>query len=269
MIDRLAILSANAIEITNASRLRVACSNIGNAEHTFDVRTLIAKPDGHLVESFDQITVISLAIGNQLFINLTAGHLISVTVATSETSIDRGLLYTLVELIRGTVVDATSRLMLTSGYVTSSKAVNYPLTPFEDSLTGYGQITSQIWGGAGAGIEAQFTFSSFEQSRFVAGQILLTTSADVAVRTVTLSGDNADGNLWTVAARTTQIASLTRQYILWAGPNLPNDVGTIIYLPIPTRDIERGTTYTTATTNIQAADAFTAGILTRKQNLIL
>ena len=269
-LETRALLSANAIPITKDSRLRLQVSNVDTAAHTVNIRTLFVTDDGQIHESFDTLLCNAGAIGTAINIGLTKGFLISVTVGTVEASVDRGLLYAVINLVRGAVIDASSVLMLTSGYVTSGKSVNYPLSPFEDSLTGIGQSFRLAGAVMGAGNDTRFTFPAFEQSEFCFGQITFTTSAAVAVRTVNWNYNDLAGNtFYNVTPRTTQAASLVRDYIFWTGPNMPLDTGSQIYVPIPNTLIQRNSRLQSNVTNIQVADDFSAGNVWRKPLIIL
>lgn len=252
------LLSSNAIPITRGSKLRIQGWNPIGAQEIFNIRTLIEDISGNIIEGFDQLAVPTASSTANKLLSLTDGRLISVTISSTNATANRGSFYAIAELIRGDVIDASSRLLLAAGYLDASHSVNYPLGTIDDMNSGDGVINALGSNTPAAGAEIQFATSTTIRIKLRGGKFRLVTSAAVATRTVAFAGSRNSVDIFRVTARTTQLASLTRDYWLWIGENMPADVGQDIYLPIPNDLDSDQISLTTATTNIQAGDQFSA-----------
>lgn len=256
MTESRTLLTSNAIPLDRGFRLRLSFVNTKDDPQPVAVRYLIESPDGSVLDSYEEFNVPGNTTPSEFFTYVTNGQLVSATVTPVTDPIVFGELFCKIDLVRGQVVDGSSVIPLTAGYIDSSAALNYPLSPFADSYESNGATRLLLPTPPAAGAEISTTASDFLDYEILSGSFRLVTSAAVAVRTVTLTTTSASGVVSVVQARTTQLASQTRFYRLWTGPNLPTDVGSQIYLPVNNVGPWNELTFQTTTANIDVADQF-------------
>jgi hypothetical protein len=264
-MENQSLITAHAIPITKDDRLYISFAVGGPGNYSITIRTLIELPNGLIVPGFEQHIASGGGQTTSKQIPLTLGKLLEVNVWTPDLNVARGQIFAEIILQRGLIFTIANTYQLTCGYIETSHAINYPLTPPESDSSGRGGSIILTPTNPAPGAELNAAFNGYTRAQITAMTFTLTTSAAVAVRTVNLLVSLSGITYLNVIARTTQIASLVRSYQVWTGPNLPADFGNIIYLPLPSDIDATGLAITTTTTNIQAADQFSAINLMTKQ----
>jgi hypothetical protein len=257
-MDTSTLFSSNAIPVSRANRLliRVWTKFAGPVPIIVRVRQLT--PSNEFIETYETFSAFGATYPTPKTLDLTDNRLISVATFTTQTNVVRGELFASIILQSGDLATDEQLTPLTTGYLTSGGVLNYPLSIPEGALNGNGSPEFDVVADPGPGTTVDWNAPVNTQTNVLGGTVDFTTDATVAIRTVFAQFGMGGAYTVQVPSRTTQIAALTKTYILWAGPNMPNDNTSFLYIPVPENCIGRSNTITINATNKVPGDEFAA-----------
>lgn len=228
---------------------------------TFDMQVSgrLQQPGGD-VTPFQQRVAVSA--GQQLVatrLDLGEGYLLSLTLRGTSSSPLWTQTFVTVSIERGRSADAIPAQVLVAGYLNKSLPLGWPEGGELREITAHGFIRSVTNVAPAAGAEWSIVLGAGARQRWRSIRFSLTTSVAVATRRVHVIVDDGANILLDLAANDTQLASLTRNYNCpWDGfQRAAQD--SEIYIPLPPELIMvAGFRVRSSTTNLQAADAFSA-----------
>lgn len=261
------LLTSNAIPVDVSNELRIDVWTFLPTAQQLYVRYLIEQPDGQLIDSLESFTAQYSNFPTTKRFPLAANRLISVMVWSDTAALQYGQMFTRIGVQTGNVNDIQFNTILTSGYIAGGRAIHFPNQQPESSDQGRGTARDYAITDPAAGAEISNGINADLTVKIIGGSFLLVADANAANRTVAFSYQTDANELARVTSRTVQTAGQTRNYILWHGPNIPADIGTYIYLPMPDDWTGNELQFFTVTANIQAGDQFTGFFLRTKQLL--
>lgn len=188
--------------------------------------------------------------------DVPAGELISLTIKTNTTNIQRGMSFLRANIIYSG--DESEALGLCAKYITTDSPVN--LGQFEDSLSGRGCFRTRQVNDPAAGEEFQFTGSVSIYHKILSLSFDFASAVAAANRMVKVKNDDV-GSIISFAP-SAQVASITGHYVF--AQNTDSNavtVGTHQYQKSPLRDgyiTYPGGVVVSECQNIQAADQYSA-----------
>lgn len=197
--------------------------------------------------------------------DLTSGTLISVSVSDLNRTTDWGSLHVSCGITR-IVPDANLNIQpdliqLCTGYVSRSHQISYPVGTNLPILAGQGLHNTQATTTPSPGAELTFTWDSNLIRKFYGIRLKLVTSSNVATRRIHLVMRVGIRIFFETVSDTGHVASLEKAYVWFSGMNEQplNDNVQIGSAPLIT--LPKNTTIETVTTNLDAGDQFSDGVI--------
>lgn len=252
--DRPQIVSA--LPVKNGDRLRVAFWNSSNAiSPELFVRYLIQFKDGTRADGSEAVVVPASTIEQIIYIPLTEGDLLWITVDTGQTTPQSGLIFSSIALLRGAVDNAQSRISLMSGYISTATPLIYPLSTPSASNSGPGALVSVTGTDPGAGFQFSLALNSIANIELLNVNFILTTDATVASRLPFLNLTDTTGIVFRSAANAVQLLSTLVRYSFNQWPATPFSPANNSYGVIPKHTTSSGATLAISVDNFQAGDS--------------
>jgi hypothetical protein len=242
----------------DALNLHVITLIAGGATVTFIVRILRA--DGQVILNTFVVTASTPGVGVNVPQNLPEGYLLSV-IASGPNNTVRGQTFAAATLrylsaLTGAVVD---NLPLFADYVTASTPVGWPAGEVSQPTDRNGHLRSITGTAPAAGAEINEVVPSTTRWRLLAFRYTLTTAVAAANRESNLQIDDGVNPYATETASFTQIASLAFIYSWSIGFTRQAALqSNLISSALPGFIVEAGHRIRTSTSNIQAADQYSA-----------
>lgn len=192
---------------------------------------------------------------------LAEGFLLSVDIIASA-GVARGTCYVTGTLVRAASATTFNTVQpLFQGYVTSQNPIGWPLSAWENALSGYGFTSATTFGNPGAGQEIVITVPAGAIWQVHSLSYQLVTSATVSNRQsrIAIDGGAAASTFFINDSLGTQAASLTNNYTFAEGEQrqvLQLDTWQNA-LPLNCR-LRQGSRIRTLTTNLQIGDSYQA-----------
>jgi hypothetical protein len=216
------------------------------------------RPDGQIVTLRVPIGPATPTINRMM--NTGEGFLLSLTASrASAPSIPRGQIFVQAHVVRNTAGDQVFGWALLSDYVTTNFHPSWPGSPLRSPVEGPGNIRSVTGAVPGAGVDISDPVPVAVRWRLITAKASLTTAVAVANRFTQWTIDDGALVLFNSVQPAAQVASTAVLYTATFMPTPPvAGVGAVI-LSIPA-DIRltAGYHFRTTTSNIQAADQWTA-----------
>lgn len=216
------------------------------------LRTL--RPDGTVFETSQNFPLAAVQTLQTFQVNLEEGYLLGLLVAYNATGAAPHTNWIAVNLLRNGSVQ-----VLVSGQLTPGAFLGWPGGPMLMPRDGAGVIRSITGSTPAAGAEINEVVPTNLRWNLLAFRYSLTTAVAVANRESNLTMDDGVNIFVTDVSSFTQAASLTETYA-WM-QNVQRQQGaqaTVLTLPLPAVLLEGGFRIRTSTTNLQAADQYTA-----------
>lgn len=252
---------ATNLYVTVEDRLRVLIFN-STAAAEVDVLWRLQLPNGEVIPFVRQLFPTSNRASNSFEQDLAEGFLLDCSVSTPTAALRAGACYVLVQIIRGTGVNAIVVRSLIANYLTTGLSIGWPEGPSQGSVQGNGLARSFNLGSFTAGTD--FTVTVPTGARWLVQNLeaTLVTSAAVATRQVVIEVLDNNGLLcWAAPASSTQTASLTDTYSFTGGVN-PGGTAPNFITPLPdVVQLAQGFKIVTVTTALQAGDQWTAAVI--------
>lgn len=234
-----------------------AASNFAAANVT--VRGRLLRVDGQIIE----IPVVVTGDGTRVLVTktleLAEGYLLSLT-AQANAALNPGQsLFVQCGIQRPSGSGVQFFETLLAGYISGAQVLSYPEASWASPVPGQGALRSITGTLPGAGTEISEVVPAGARWRLVAFTFSLTTAVAVANRIVHVTLDDGALVYYNVVNDFTQVASTTQRYNAapvggrWLNNDSDNMLPTPIGLVMPA-----GHRIRTATTALQAADAYTA-----------
>jgi len=219
------------------------------------LRGRLMRTDGQVIVFEYPFVAPATGLTSYLF-DLAEGYLLDVTVQAIA-GYTRGRLWVQAGIARGTLANFSTSALLISDYLNGSEIVGWPWGTPRNSLDGQGDILAVQVSNPSAGADWVYTVTAGYRTRIRSVSFLLTTSASVATREVTLIIDDGAHIVGQFAATVTQAASLAIQYTGSAAPYAPVTQPAVANIPLPP-DLVLPSTYRlrSSTAAIQAADQY-------------
>lgn len=236
--------------------LKANTNNLAGDTVLFTVRVLRA--DGTITTEKEQLVVVAGWAANNLFIPLPEGYLLSIA-AESSVVLQRGVTFAQAYVSRAGSSGNDIPQQLFSDYVTRSVLATWPNGRTLHSLEGPGNIRSITGTVPAAGAEINEVVPVRTQWRLIAFRYTLTTAVAAANRESNLVIDDGVNPYVSDTPSFAQVASLAFIYSWMLGVQKQAATqSNLITLPSPTVTLPPGHRIRTSTTNIQAADQYTA-----------
>lgn len=221
----------------------------------------ILRPDGHIIPFNTTVTVGGIRTAQTQNFDLVEGYLLGLQI-TDNTIEERGDCYVVAQIIRGQGASAFVTQVLIADWVSKFSPLGWPGGRIAHSVEGQGRISVPSIAAPAAGTELVYTVPSNSRQRVRSITFTLTTAAAVANREVTLILDLGGAAIAQVPSAFTQAASLTRTYSFSLGVQIIQGAQTLLTaIPLPDMALTAGSRARTATTNLQAADQYSAALL--------
>lgn len=190
---------------------------------------------------------------------LGEGWILSLSARVTTGTPQIGRTFVQLRAVRGDSGAAINIGTLTQGYVTESDDLAWPGSPIRSSIEGPGWLRTIIGANPGAGTEFTITQDARTRWRPLGLNVTLTTDATVANREMSLVITNGGGPVLTIPAGVAHVASQSRNYTWFVGAvRGAGAVSLDVIAPLPVINTTATSTYQSSTTNIQAADDYTA-----------
>ena len=223
---------------------------------SFNIRIL--KADGTIQQEQEQLVVTAGWGITSKFVDLPEGYILSVTIQ-SASALSRGQSVADAYLQRGRVGAGLIVQELCSDYISTTHMATYPGGRVADPLEGPGNIRSITGTLPAAGAEISEVVPAKTQWRLIAFRYTLTTAVAVANRETTLTEDDGANVFAQMPSTFTQAASLVHSYTYGLGLQTQAGAQALIHtIPLVAAILPPGFRIRTLTTNIQAADQYTA-----------
>lgn len=198
------------------------------------------------------------------------GFLLNVFVKASAGSAKRGQCFVIIGLGRGDGAARTDHQVLIQGYVGNSVNLGWPGGNFVQPGEGPGFIRTYIGTQPAAGAEINETVPTGALWRFISIRNNLVTAVAVANRQVHVVFSQDTSGLARISSPVNQAASLGWVYDTHIGVQFYTPIdATEVYMPLPANLIVHAAgTHTTQTTNIQAADQWSAPVITIEEWIV-
>lgn len=216
------------------------------------LRTL--RPDGTVFQTTQQFQLAAVQTLQTFTLNLEEGYLLGLLIAYQATGVAPHTNWLAVNLVRNASVQ-----VLVSGSVTPGAFLGWPGGPMNMPRDGAGFIRSITGTVPAAGAEISETVPANLRWRLLAFRYSLTSAVAVANRETNLTMDDGVNIFVSDTSSTTQAASLTNIYSWMQNAQRQAAAQSALFtLPLPDVYLEGGFRIRTSTTNIQAADQYTA-----------
>jgi hypothetical protein len=221
----------------------------------------------HVIVPFQaQVQLAAAGASRTVNVQLAEGFLLSFT-AVGLNTFQRGQTFVRAALARAGQTIAAAAVLLVSDYVTQLQPTGWPAATLRSPVEERGAITPLQPADPAAGADFTFTVPTSTRVQILAMHALFTTAVAVANRNIEMLFSGGLGTVWRVSAPVTVAASTAAhinlgQSFVASGGVVPAD----IVLPLPGAFLMHGgDTIQSVTTNIQAADQWSAIIFTVEQ----
>lgn len=258
MPDFQPLLDSPGLYLTGEDNLRLTTFG-GVAGVTVVLEGRLVDASGRVIPIAERHLPSSNYTSTQTIHNLAAGVLTNVQLRASVGSVARGGVFAVLEIVRGTTVNAQATGTLLQGYVTSAARLAWPGSPIESSTAGVGRLRSITGTDPAANTEISETVPAGVRWRLVAAKLILVTDANVANRNVELIVDDGAGSFLQLSGVSTQPASLTVRYNLSSAGAAGALGGNDVLIPIPPNLwLGPGFRFRTQTNLLQVTDNYAA-----------
>jgi len=144
-----------------------------------------------------------------------------------------GHIFAILEVFRGTNANGQPLGTLLQGYVTTNARLAWPGSPIGASTAGAGRLRSITGTDPAANVQISETVPAGARWRVVLMEMLLTTDANAANRSISLVIDDGVNPLAQVSDNSVQAASLTHTYVAGAWGQIAAFGGSLHALVIP------------------------------------
>lgn len=248
-----------AVYIQKEDRLLFTVLNASGGGGEVDISARILLETGDIIPFRSQFLFLSSSAPQTLAIDLTEGFLLSIAIETPTINIVRGSLLCIVTLIRGVGGIAFTDAVLIQDYVTTTTKVGWPSGVIAQGKSGFGATNNITVAAPAAGAELSFGATLHTASMLHSIFFTLTTAVAAANREVTLVLDDGTTPITQIPSGFTQLASLSHSYCFALGVTQFAGAQVLLHVaPVPPVQLFPGWRIRTLTTNLQAADQYSA-----------
>ncbi len=201
--------------------IRVRTINPNSVTYVLEIRLLL--PDGTISVQEENFVNAQVSNAQNNDFRLAEGFILSVALNAS-TSPSRGGAYATIAILRTFGAANAQAFLIAAGYVTGLRALAWPTVLIDSPTARPGLLNSHSVGNPAAGADWTYTQAAGTRSRIQAITAVLTTSAAVANRQVTLT-ITVNSVAYSIAVGATQAASLSVRYSF--GPGAPTQAAVI------------------------------------------
>jgi len=228
-------------------------NSVAGAQITLAVRIL--KPDGTLNYTQTVFVPTSDRQGNKFQFQLAEGFLLSVVVASTAATTERGACFVQVRLQFGVALTRTAHVLLISDYLMQDGMVGWPNPLLRSCFDAQGLVTHASVANPAAGSDWSQTVPIRARWKLRSVRALLQADGNAANRAVTFSFGNGTNFTYKISSAFVQVAGQGIGYSF--APGLPvlgmnnNEIG----LPLPAEVmLEPGDSFGVSTLNLDAGD---------------
>jgi len=223
------------------------------------VRTRILRKDGTITYSEDAFSGPTDRSASVFFVRLTEGYLLGVQISNTGPNSVRGQTFVQALVSHGQLTPTKSFQPLMSGYLLPGNILGWPGGFMQAGVDGPGWGRVVVGTTPAAGAEINETVPTNARWRLRSIVFSLTTGAAVANREVLLLINDGVNTYARIPSGFSQAASLSRNYEFGLlGTRYDAAVAIQTVAPVPDLILMAGHKITTATTNLQAADQYSA-----------
>lgn len=251
-------VAQNGVPVNERDILRIITHNTSSLS-VLDVNVRFLNNANQIVTWSQRITPLATGLVQNDDIVLSEGRLLSIAVAHVNAGVGFGVCFVQAVLFRGPAASGQPFHALFSDYATTGHPVGWPPGRQMHSTEGPGQLMHSTPAAPAAGADFSTVSPAYQRWELASFGLTLTTSAVAANRGVRFRISDGATIFFSISEAVIQPASTAYRYY-FANVPLPAAVsGSIVVLPIPAGlIIPPGSTFETATANIQSGDQISA-----------